>query len=88
MRIYKISFFLFLGGLIQLFSENDLYNPLISTFDPMPIRPHYVSFKNYMSEYLKFYYGFWPRETSSTDVEVVTMNPLVVEPVDYDKRKN
>lgn len=78
----------FADGLIQLFSEDDLYNPLVSAVDPKPIKPHYISFKNYMSEDIKFYYGFWPKETPSENLEVVTMHPLVIEPVDYDKEIN
>lgn len=64
-----------------------MYNPLVSAVDPEPIEVKYISFKNYMSENIKFYYGFWPRETTTSTVEVVTMNPLVVDPIEIEKRK-
>lgn len=73
--------------MIELFSEDDLYNPLVSAVDPHPIDVKYISFKNYQSESIKFYYGFWPRETTTSTVEVVTMNPLVVDPIEVEKRK-
>lgn len=71
--------------MIHLYGEDDLYNPLISAFDPVPVPINYVSFKNYMTEHLEFYYGYWPKE--KTEVEVVTMNPLIIDPIAVEKRK-
>lgn len=57
---YKRTKFVFQvrnDGLIQLFSEYDIYNPLVTVFDPVPIKVEYVSAKNRFPEKMIFNYG-------------------------------
>lgn len=45
-------------GWIRVYSEDDHMNPLISTFDPYPVKIEYVRFGSYQNEPLKFYYDY------------------------------
>lgn len=40
-----------------MYSEDDLYQPLIRAIDPRPLRIEYISVKNYNKENIDFYYG-------------------------------
>lgn len=74
-------------GVINLFSEDDPYKPLITTFDPMPVRMEYISFKNYLPEKMYFYYGNIVHtetemekiktELLKTTYETVSVNPML-----------
>lgn len=62
-----------------MFSEDDLFNPIITAYDVLPLKVKYVSFKNLLSEKLRFYYGFYP--SKKIDPLVPVINPLIVDPL-------
>lgn len=74
------------AGDIKLYSELDLYKPLLSYFDPKVIEFDYISFKNYKTEKLDFFYGHIPRENKVKLVgelladwkTKLTVNPFLV----------
>lgn len=63
------------NGEIFLYSENDLFTPVVYAYDPSPIKFTYVSFKNYESERLNFFYGYYPGVQKLPTV--ITMHPLL-----------
>lgn len=68
-----------------MFSEDDLFKPIISAYDILPLKVKYVSFKNLLIERLSFYYGFYPSEKIVDNVLI--KNPLLVNPLLLDVGK-
>lgn len=62
-------------GELELYSEDDLFTPIATAFDPNPIKLQYVSFKNLQSERLNFFYGYYPGVQKLPSV--ITMHPLL-----------
>lgn len=54
-------------GLINLWSEDNAYKPLLSTWDPTPVKMEYLSFKNWLPEKMHFYYGKLHQEDESLE---------------------
>lgn len=48
-------------GWINLFSDHDLYKPLISAYDPVPVHVNWLGFKNKQGVPVKFYYDYQPK---------------------------
>lgn len=68
---YKRTKFVFQirnDGLIQIFSEHDIYNPLLTVFDPVPVKLKYVSAKSLLPEKMVFNYGdLMPKQPSEIE---------------------
>lgn len=87
---YKRTKFVFQvrdDGLIELFSEYDIHNPLLTAFDPVPIKMEYFSAKNWLPEEMVFNYGnLVPKDSSElekikndlmlSEYKTLDMNPL------------
>lgn len=42
---------------IKLYAEDDLYHPIVQSFDAVGFKVHYMSLKNYNNEYIDLFYG-------------------------------
>lgn len=71
-------------GFIKLYSEMDLFNPIITAYDPIPLKIKYVSYRNLFSEKLSFYYGFYPSD--QIEKRVLDKNTLFVDPLMLDRK--
>lgn len=63
------------SGEIEMYSEDDLFNPIVTAFDPNPVKFEFVSFKNLLSEKLNFFYGYYPGVQKLPTV--ITMHPML-----------
>lgn len=71
------------SGLVQLFSEFDPYNPMLTAFDPVPVPINYLSFKNWLP--MKMIFNLAPKELTEIDTKkkllldeykTLALNPL------------
>lgn len=72
LNVLKKKEFIFevtLDGELKLYTEENVYTPVLVAYDPKPLKLEYVSFKNHESEKLAFYYGYDPKQQSNIIVQ-------------------
>lgn len=62
-------------GMIKLFMEDSPYLPVLRAFDPEPVKVQFMSFKNYLTEHIDFWWGDKPElPKESIFEELITIN--------------
>lgn len=67
----KFVFEVSLDGTIYLYSEDNKYKPILTAFDPRPVKIEFLSFKNKLTEHIEFFWGNNPVEPLENVVEVL-----------------
>lgn len=74
-RRTKFVFEISTDGLIKLYMEDSPYMPVLRAFDPRPVAVKVMSFKNYLTERLDFWWGDQPELSTEKIVEeLITEN--------------
>lgn len=74
-RRKKFVFEVTAEGLIKLYLEDSPYMPVLKAFDPRPVAVKVMSFKNYLTERLDFWWGDQPElPTGKIVEELITEN--------------
>lgn len=85
-RRKKFVFEVTRDGDIKLYSDDSPFKPILVAYDPSPMKLEFISFKNYLTEKIEFFWGNNPHDSLdkviddllTTNYGKVSVNPLFV----------